>query len=523
MIRHLTGFIRSLPSRPGLLALLALVGAGLVGLGGYYSYRAYDFVEHDNDFCLSCHLMEDAFDKFARSEHRGLGCKACHQPSLAGRSQMALTQIIEQPEELSAHAEVPNERCASCHIDGDPEKWELIVSSAGHRVHMESEDPILQGLNCVECHSTSVHQFTSTDQTCGQAGCHENTEIRLGRMGDFTIHCAACHGFNTPVATEAGMATPAEALRPGEDTCLSCHQMRVLIELPEDDPHDRACASCHNPHQQETPAQAVETCATAGCHTDVADLTPMHAGLERGVVETCTTCHEAHDFRLDGNECTSCHADVHDRPATGPARTVAPANAPFLHADHRADDCASCHVSEESHGRVSVTSLSDCRSCHHEAPVANDCTACHRATDFPEAPYQRLHVMAFDVTEPVARRLPFDHARHEATACATCHREPLTRSAAAASCSSCHTEHHQPESDCMSCHVEAPPEAHPAEVHVGCSGTGCHEESSFDQVPRTRAFCLACHQEFTDHKADAKEGCADCHTLPPPRAGRRAG
>ena len=38
----------------------------------------------------------------------------------AGRSQMALTQILENPDSLSIHAEVPNERCESCHVDGDP-------------------------------------------------------------------------------------------------------------------------------------------------------------------------------------------------------------------------------------------------------------------------------------------------------------------------------------------------------------------------------------------------------------------
>jgi hypothetical protein len=93
---------------------------------------------------------------------------------------------------------VENAVCVECHVDGDPEEWSNIAASAGHRVHLESDDPHLSRLQCVECHSTSVHEFTATEQTCGQAGCHENQDIQLGAMGALTIHCAACHQFNAP-------------------------------------------------------------------------------------------------------------------------------------------------------------------------------------------------------------------------------------------------------------------------------------------------------------------------------------
>ena len=143
-----------------MMAVTALLVIGGVAGAGVYSYRVYDYVQHDNDFCMSCHLMEDPYELFAESAHRGLGCKACHQPNMIDRSQMALTQIIENPEEISIHAEVPNERCTECHVEGDPERWRTIATSSGHRVHLESADSTLQGLRCVECHSSSVHQFS---------------------------------------------------------------------------------------------------------------------------------------------------------------------------------------------------------------------------------------------------------------------------------------------------------------------------------------------------------------------------
>ena len=71
---------------------------------------------------------------------------------------------------ISVHADVPNRTCAECHIEGDPERWRVIANSVGHRVHLESSE--LDGLQCVECHATSIHEFAPIDQTCAQSGCH---------------------------------------------------------------------------------------------------------------------------------------------------------------------------------------------------------------------------------------------------------------------------------------------------------------------------------------------------------------
>src|SRR5687768_15399473 len=274
--------VRAWISRLPPAALLTLGGFLVTGaaVAGVLMYRTYNYVQHDNDFCMSCHLMAEPFERFAKSAHRGLGCKACHQPTFQARSTMALTQILEQPEELKTHAEVPNEVCAECHIEGNPDDWRIISASAGHRVHFESADSSLQGLQCVKCHSSSVHEFSTTDATCGQSGCHEETKVTLGKMGQLTIHCASCHEFNRPIARTATADTLAVALRPQREQCLSCHAMRNLVsDFPADDPHGGACGACHDPHSQTTPAQAVESCGTVGCHTRVDTITPFHRGL----------------------------------------------------------------------------------------------------------------------------------------------------------------------------------------------------------------------------------------------------
>lgn len=547
------------------LPLLALVGVGIlagVAAGGYYAYATYDYVQHDNDFCMSCHLMSDPYEQFGQSAHRGLGCKACHQPTLVARTAMAFTQVIENPEEITAHAEVPNERCAECHIEGDPQKWRMIANSAGHRVHFESDDPILSGLQCVECHSTSVHAFAPVDRTCAQSGCHENNTVQLGGMSDLTIHCVACHAFVAPVLVpEGAVASRASldaAILPDQQECLSCHAMRVLMEMPQPDPHGGVCASCHNPHEQSTPAEAAQSCTNAGCHERADTLTGFHRALRPGVLEDCAVCHKAHDFSLDGNDCASCHPDIEFdegvRPcmpgtvadSTGVGCSVVLLDAPgqsaslfgqftgvgvgwwahtvaappqerpeFRHSQHRGVVCGSCHTSEEGHGRLVSLTLNDCRSCHHTEPLSRSCDRCHDETDMPASPIERQLQVDFSVNDAVQRTAMFEHAVHENFGCDLCHSEGLSRSAEAVDCNMCH-QVHNPEYDCTACHVRPPTSAHPpAEAHVTCSGSGCHVTFPFETVPRTRQVCLGCHQDKKDHRPDRR--CVECHTLPSPR------
>ena len=530
-----------------------------MGAAAYYGYRMYDYVQHDNDFCLGCHLMVDPYERFARSEHRGLGCKACHQPTMTARSKMALTQIIQNPEEIEEHAQVPNERCEACHVKGNPEEWKLIANSAGHRVHLESKAPELQGLNCVECHSTSVHEFAPTDKTCAQSGCHEGIKIQLGKMGQMTMHCAVCHEFNRPVATTVAADSLPGALTPRSEECLSCHAMRQLVadQFRGDDPHNAECGVCHNPHEQKQPAEAVRSCATSGCHSQPDTLSPMHRGLRAGALQQCTECHKAHKFAIQETQCLDCHKDIFEdrlsapRPITAaPARgsirfvhvTVPPQARPasfvhlaqqqqrqqqppggivgrnFSHSRHRQVACGSCHDTQRTHGEIRIRSNRDCQACHHgNQTVAANCTRCHQANEYATRAYPITQRFAFSVGQPRVkeRRMTFDHRPHGGVACTQCHRDALTRSAANVECKTCHQDHHKPTESCMACHPTPRQGVHTRNVHVGCGGSGCHSELPVAGVPRTRPFCLACHQDMINHQP--RGNCADCHRLPAPR------
>jgi len=315
--KRIWSWVAEIPATVKAITLAVVVALGaVVSVAGY---QVYDFVEHDNRFCTGCHVMADAFVRFDESAHSTLGCKECHaQPKTESARQLYLW-VLDRPEEVGpGHSPVPDARCTSCHVDEDPERWPQIAASLGHRVHFDSDDPELGELMCVSCHGVTVHEFAPAATTCGD--CHEaEAGIRLGRMAAETeLHCVACHDFLATEPTELPGAPEGMAMLPDRAQCVACHQMGDLLVESElaADPHGAVCGVCHNPHTQDTPADAIETCL--GCHTEPETLTVFHTGTHAPVLPQCTACHFAHSWEVEGSDCLSCHATIMDRP---PGRT----------------------------------------------------------------------------------------------------------------------------------------------------------------------------------------------------------
>jgi hypothetical protein len=294
--------------------------------------------------------------------------------------------------------------------------------------------------------------------------------------------------------------------------------MRTLMrDFPEHDPHGGACGACHDPHEQTTPAQAVQSCAAGGCHTQVETITAFHRGLAPGVLSNCTTCHSAHVFAAP-TDCLQCHADIYQRRPVVAAQQVGrvrPGAVTFEHAQHRGVECSACHDTAQRHGAVAITSFAECRECHHTAPVAQPCTRCHERGELRQ-PYRIAQRVDFSVAPAQTRQLPFDHQQHLAEACNACHTPSLTQSAAGISCRSCHEQHHRPTTNCRACHETPPPGAHTIRAHISCTGAGCHQPLPFTGVPRTRQLCLSCHTDLVNHMPG--RNCIECHVVPHPRS-----
>lgn len=199
----------------------------------------------------------------------------------------------------------------------------------------------------------------------------------------------------------------------------------------------------------------------------------------------------------------------------------------FAHDAHGQIDCAVCHEAVPGHGAhaslgcaechrasalTTVSSLSqgECLACHHGAEQGRTCEYCHETP----ATYPTSQLFELEVWEtPRERGLSFDHGPHLEEACSTCHQAQPTLSPAV-SCSNCHEEHHTGDVGCAGCHAVAPEGTHDLDVHLTCSGAGCHREPAVEAISQSRPVCLACHQDQEMHEPEGE--CVDCHTVRPP-------
>jgi hypothetical protein len=447
-------------------------------------------------------------------------------------------------------------------VQEDPDStWQRIVATAGHRVHLESDSSALDSVQCVTCHGQEVHRFVPASETCAQSGCHQQAqvEMRLGRMRDQTaMHCSGCHVFARAVSENVALDSARRGLAPVRDECLACHAMRERMGAfdPLLDPHEGTCGACHNPHVQETPEAAFETCAASGCHVGPDTLTPFHRGIGAPALARCGDCHAAHQWTVKEQTCVSCHADIlrdegrgraprrrtslHARPEASPpvarggrapapmrpaswhgandAAAGAPAGRPalqasptragdFSHGRHRAVACTQCHSMARTHGELVVRTPRDCQACHHGATKpAGDCASCHTTAEIA-ATRRTPQPMRLTVwREPRTRPLPFDHDQHGSLDCTGCHAQAITM-AVERGCTSCHAQHHEPARTCTACHVP-PKDAHTRAAHLGCAGSGCHGDRVSPTLAPTRATCLTCHVDMTTHRPGRE--CAAC-------------
>ncbi len=553
---------------------VVLVSAGLVG--GW----SYNYMMHENDFCSSCHVMKSAFGKFQTSEHSKLKCHDCHQQSIFASSKELYYWVMERPDKIPAHSKVPNKICAECHITEKRDSvWQYVSATAGHQVHMRSDSAVLRDVMCVTCHARQVHAFAPVDVSCKDAGCHENVKVRLGKMADQTsLHCTTCHNFARPVNAQAPLDSGRMGLVPLKPQCFTCHEMREKLrgEGLDRDPHKAACGTCHNPHVQEQAAGAIKSCATAQCHANADTLTAFHRGLPNHALDKCTSCHQAHTWKVESTNCITCHKGIFkDRPS--PAAIGARANgdgAIGARADgdraigartngaHANDALLSAwnvpHQGRRGGGGPSdrETTL-DATAEWGETRVFTEMsrvapTSGSRARDtIPQATKQRAGWQQGE---------PFPHSRHRSVACTNCHSSSSTHGAvtvrAPADCQSCHHGATQ-RATCQTCHATNQlATAIPVPVtirisagdkerqrtlsfahtrHASLSCEGCHAsdvsraptktcESCHSDHHAIARDCTACHPTPREgHGRDTHEGCASCHTdavvkaLPPAR------
>lgn len=500
------------------LGLVGVVGALLLLMFGS-GFAAYNYMINDNDFCKGCHIFVPSGQAFVRPDtgtyllvnkvegaHDSLSCHACHPFSLKAQSRELYLWIADRPEEVPPHAKVPREICEGCHVTGEAKKtWQRVASTAGHRIHLESDSSALQEVACLTCHARTAHRFQPADTTCAQQGCHltDDVKINLGRMAArFTpenldpneeeLYCNSCHQF-TAEAQFVTLDSASNALRPGEGQCLGCHEMRALVASfdPAKDPHGGSCGMCHNPHVDVKPTDARKSCADAGCHADWRGVA-FHVGkAHRKVAERCGTCHESHAARVDASDCTGCHQTVRQRGGA----TKPPLPFDTLKAMQQSSRPAPLR---DLHGVSRLLVEPGRARGRGDAPPPDDPPG-ERVAPIPSLPDT------------------FSHATHRKLACLTCHNTSSRTSDLTfqppRGCQICH--HQRPaRSDCSTCHQSEEIEAaRPVAVEVQVQRRAPRERQvGFEHSRHTDVACTECHvTPVSLEPAPPVAGCTACH------------
>ena len=553
LVRHRAAIRAWLTSRSrGVKWALGIGAVVLLAAMAGFGTATWNYTQHSNDFCTSCHVMNPAYSKFASAgnKHGDLSCHACHTQSVFASAWQLYFWLKERPDEIGAHATVENRVCETCHVTSDTAKWQRIRSTAGHRVHLESDSSALKDVKCVTCHGVEVHRFQPARATCGQSGCHKESDTRivLDKMKDQTIrHCTVCHQFTAQVPALATTDSARGILTPGGAQCFGCHDMKKALPDfdPEKDPHGGKCGTCHNPHTQETPQAAAKTCTTAACHGTWQKV-PFHSGAtHKKVASQCLTCHIPHQAKVDQSDCTGCHNSVRSRtrlrpplpfdttkalrrasaspsgasPAIAPPTRTSPATE--LPASPALLEAVDAYVSRSrttgpSAGLTPVVAPGDTAT-----PVQLDKAAPARASwpppaeadTFPHTRHAKIACLVCHQTTSASNRLTFQPPR----GCDICHHQK----AASANCATCHQSQELAAPRKVTVAVAVPghsPTPRPVDFfharHSSRKCVDCHTAPVTLAPPPAIAQCKDCHDE---HHA-AGRTCSSCHTLADPKA-----
>ena len=358
--------------------------------------------------------------------------------------------------------------------------------------------------------------------------------------------CEACHNASkvAPAArAEVKRADPNHSFLGLRRECLACHKDQHQSQLGSD------CLRCHTmegfkpasrfdhantqfPLTGQHLAKPCQKCHGPKPGQDAAQF----KGLQHG---SCQNCHEDphrgafQDAQFPG-VCATCHNTggwKNNRPGSNFTHSAAKFQ---MSGKHTALECAKCHKTADFHRPIPHQFCRDCHQDPHRGQFANralgsDCSACHNATGFKPAKFDReTHRQS---------AFPLD-GKHGELSCGKCH-QPEGRDALfklnKRACTDCHADRHRGQfeggtlkASCDNCHAvtgflptKFNVERHAQTrfplmgKHASVECQKCHKplvDLPQPAVPRQYRFaslsCNACHAD--PHQT--KLACETCHT-----------
>lgn len=270
VIEHLKGFV---------LALIAVISV----LGVVVGYKYYRHTQEDPEFCMSCHMMKDAFQEWQRGRHRDVVCQKCHHLSLIEQNQLLVTFVVKGQSQFSqSHGrKKPWLECRKCHLDEISQGSVTLRESYGHAKHV-----FMLNIECKVCHGRSLHLFKPDESAC--QSCHKDKGVHGIGMEAFS--CLKCHSFSEKSPTMVS-----------RERCVKCHK------VPANGPMSNfQCHQCHKPHGK---IKLKSADCLGECHGNEARVGQHGLHMKKGM--ECLDCHKAHKWVVGPDEakrlCVRCH------------------------------------------------------------------------------------------------------------------------------------------------------------------------------------------------------------------------
>lgn len=308
-----------------LIAILLLI---IIIGGGVGAFKFYDFTQKNPKFCISCHLMKPAFERWTESEHKDVNCHECHHLSIPEQNRLLISFVLYRPEKVpERHGKiiVPWNYCIKCHWEKDERypKSPLINRSSIHSKHV-----FIEQVECSKCHGYILHKFIPEERFCTM--CHKGKEVHGAGMEG--LACLNCHTDRT------------RDLRPERGKCLFCHggeKIRkkliadatidvkyfqpapkiivraIKINVPDDAPMQFYCYECHKPHVTVRPDWG----HCLDCHKIIPEVGKHNLHI-KVVGMKCKECHKPHAWRVSEaqakTDCVKCHEYREPKKFIGP-------------------------------------------------------------------------------------------------------------------------------------------------------------------------------------------------------------
>lgn len=243
------------------------------------------FQSRSPKFCMKCHVNNDVYKTWVKSDHKKVACNQCHQSAgilgyteymVRGLSNLSSYASRSWPEPIKTV--INDNTCLSCHEESISKVFESKGIRVSHKEILES------GAKCSDCHAATGHEKVTSPVKRPQKSqclkCHDGKQA--------SAKCQTCHVQDIARSARMEKRTYSKAQTSQLTTCRGCHTIKTQNNC-------KSCMGFEMPHPE---GWAPDPDVPAAFRTKAK---PIHSAIAFKNFEKCMKCHSTTQF------CNRCH------------------------------------------------------------------------------------------------------------------------------------------------------------------------------------------------------------------------